>query len=128
MKTKRILPIEVTVKTNYSNLQSNPDLHEYFFVYNIRIFNACDEAVQLMSRKWFISDSNGESRFVEGEGVVGEQPVIEPGGYYDYFSGCLLKTGFGKMRGFYMFRKLTGDHRYEVAIPEFHLVLPWIKN
>lgn len=128
MKLKQTLPIRITVRTSFSELQSDLDNDEFFFVYNIRIENESEEPVQLISRKWFISDSNGESRFVEGEGVVGEQPLIPPGGFYEYYSGCMLKTGFGKMRGFYKFSRPLVDAYFETAIPEFHLVLPWVRN
>ncbi len=120
--------INVYVKTSFSELQSNVELNEYFFTYHVIIENLSNETVQLLSRKWQITDSNGENRFVEGEGVVGEQPVIEADQQYEYYSGCLLKTGFGKMRGSYVFLRVDDNYRFEVEIPEFHMILPWVLN
>jgi ApaG protein len=120
--------IQIRVKTAFSELQSNVDMHEFFFTYHITILNESESVVQLMSRKWFITDSNGENRFVEGEGVVGEQPLIQPGSEYSYYSGCLLKTGFGKMSGSYAFLTHPLGMAFEVPIPEFNLVLPWVLN
>lgn len=120
--------IRVKVKSSFSELQSNIDLNEYFFTYHVRIKNDGNETVQLLSRKWLIKDSNGQNRFVEGEGVVGEQPILEPGQEYEYYSGCLLKTGFGKMMGIYTFQTLPGYETFDVEIPEFNMVLPWVLN
>lgn len=120
--------IQIRVKTAFSELQSNVDMQEFFFSYRISIKNESDSVIQLMSRKWFITDSNGDNRFVEGEGVVGEQPVIQPGSVYEYYSGCLLKTGFGKMSGSYAFLTHPDGMSFEVPIPEFNLVLPWVLN
>lgn len=122
------LNIRINVRTSFSELQSNIELGEYFFIYHITIENSSEKKVQLISRKWFITDSNGEYRFVEGEGVVGEQPVLSAGGCYEYYSGCLLKSGFGKMRGYYTFLDVQKREEFEVPIPEFHLVLPWALN
>lgn len=122
------LPIKINVKTSFSELQSNVDLGEFFFIYHITIENTGEKTVQLISRKWFITDSNGDNRFVEGEGVVGEQPVLQGGEYYEYYSGCLLKSGFGRMRGYYNFLDVQQGCEFEVPIPEFHFVLPWVLN
>jgi ApaG protein len=120
--------INVFVKTTFSELQSNIELNEYFFTYHVMIENLSHETVQLLSRKWQITDSNGENRFVEGDGVVGEQPIIEADHQYEYYSGCLLKTGFGKMKGSYIFQRVEDNYQFEVDIPEFHMVLPWVMN
>jgi ApaG protein len=120
--------IIIRVKTAFSELQSDIEHEEYFFVYHIIIENRTNYSMQLLSRKWFIYDSNGENRFVEGEGVVGEQPVIEPGSTYTYYSGCLLKSGFGKMKGTYLFLNHNTGETFDAVIPEFHMVLPWVLN
>lgn len=120
--------IKIEVKSSFSELQSNIDLNEYFFTYHITIENNSEQTVQLVSRRWIIKDSNGQNRFVEGEGVVGEQPIFGPGQSYEYYSGCLLKTGFGKMQGAYVFHTLPDLKPFEVEIPEFNLVLPWVLN
>ena len=128
MTSPIVADIEITVKNNFSELQSNPATNEYFFVYNINIQNNSDYQVQLLSRKWFIFDSNTEMREVEGEGVVGVQPILSPNESYNYFSGCLLNTGFGKMWGYYTFIRIADGHVFDVPIPEFQMVLPWLKN
>lgn len=109
-------------------MQSNIELEEYFYVYNITIVNNSDKTVQLLSRKWIIHDSNGESRYVEGEGVVGQQPILGAGQTYEYYSGLLLRTGFGKMKGSYVFTTLPDFEEFEAEVPEFHLALPWVMN
>ena len=123
-----VLDIEIKVTTNYSELQSNPQAREYFFVYNVNIKNNSHYEVQLLSRRWFILDSNSEMREVEGEGVVGMQPNINSNDTYNYFSGCLLNTGIGKMWGYYTFVRSADGKIFEVPIPEFQMVLPWLKN
>lgn len=120
--------IEIEVNTGFSETQSRLELEEYFYTYHIRISNHSDRPVQLMYRRWLISDCNGESRFVEGEGVVGAQPMLEPGDFFEYSSGCLLRSGIGKMSGYYTFRHLSDESKFEVEIPEFHMMPPWIKN
>jgi ApaG protein len=128
MARSKVHQIEIQVKTAFSELQSNVEYNEYFFVYHIRIQNNGKSAVQLMSRKWYISDVDGENRIVEGEGVVGEQPVIEPSQFYTYYSGCQLNSGFGKMYGKYFFIDLESGEEFDSEIPEFNLVLPWLNN
>ncbi|MDP2174917.1 MAG: Co2+/Mg2+ efflux protein ApaG [Bacteroidota bacterium] len=120
--------INIQVKTSFNDAQSNIDKHEYFFTYHILIKNESQDVVQLISREWLIKDSNGEKRFVEGEGVVGEQPILLPNQTFEYYSGCLLKTGFGKMKGAYIFERINNGERFDVKIPEFHFVLPWVLN
>ncbi|HEY1046873.1 MAG TPA: Co2+/Mg2+ efflux protein ApaG [Bacteroidia bacterium] len=128
MNSIPVQEIKISVKTSFSDLQSNIELDEFFFVYNITIVNNSEKTVQLLSRRWIIVDSNGESRIVEGEGVVGQQPIIGAGQSYEYFSGCLLKTGFGKMKGAYLFATLPDFQEFEAEVPEFHMVLPWVLN
>jgi ApaG protein len=120
--------VEIKVETKFSELQSDIENGIYFFTYHIVITNHSDHTVQLVYRKWDIFDSNGESRFVEGEGVVGEKPVILTGESYDYYSGCILKTGMGKMTGSYIFKIQGSESHFEVPIPEFNLILPWVLN
>lgn len=120
--------IKVDVQTQFNEMQSNVENEEFFFTYHIVIKNLSDQTVQLLARKWIIVDSNGDSRYVEGEGVVGEQPILNPGESYEYYSGCLLKTGFGKMEGVYSFVTLPEFKQFAVDIPSFNLVLPWVMN
>lgn len=120
--------VKISVETKFSDLQSDIENGIYFFTYHITISNNSDHTVQLVYRKWIITDSNGENRFVEGEGVVGEMPILSSGDSYDYYSGCILKTGLGKMSGSYVFRIHGGEGHFEVPIPEFNLILPWVLN
>lgn len=115
----------ITVRTSVSYLpdQSEPERGRWFWAYHIRIENDGEQVVQLLTRHWVITDGRGERHSVEGEGVVGEQPVIEPGGSFDYVSGCHLATPTGHMQGSY--RMLGGDDAMiDVAIPKFALVAP----
>jgi ApaG protein len=103
--------------------QSDPERGRWFWAYHVRIENEGDAPVQLLSRRWAITDGRGTIHHVEGEGVVGEQPVIHPGGSYDYVSGCPLTTSTGVMEGHY--NMVAADGRMlRVAIPRFALVAP----
>jgi ApaG protein len=117
--------ITVRVAVNFLPEQSRADAGKWFWVYHIRIENDGDDAVQLLTRHWRITDGRGMVNIVEGEGVVGEQPVIRPGGSHDYVSGCPLTTPHGSMEGFYTFRREDGS-LFEVAIPFFPLAAPAI--
>lgn len=116
--------IEISVKTKYFALQSDPKSGHYFFVYEITINNKSDYTVQLLKRHWDITDALGVKRSVDGEGVVGETPVIEPGELYSYSSGCDFNTELGKMSGYYTMKKQVDDSEFNVLIPEFLMVLP----
>jgi ApaG protein len=115
----------VTVRVSVSFLpeQSEPDRGRWFWAYHIRIENASEMAVQLLTRSWVISDGRGARHRVEGEGVVGEQPVIAPGAAYDYVSGCPLTTPTGSMQGSYQMVGEDGSS-FPVAIPKFALTAP----
>lgn len=112
----------VTVRVSVSFLpeQSEPGRRRYFWAYHIRIENGGRQAVQLMRRRWLISDGRGTLHKVEGDGVVGEQPVIGPGDAFDYVSGCPLDTSTGSMRGAYEMVREDGSS-FEVTIPRFAL-------
>ena len=112
--------IRVTVRPAYAEDHSRPAEGQYVFSYAVRIENVGTETVQLMTRRWHIWDSIGEATEVEGEGVVGEQPVLQPGGVHEYESFCILKSQSGWMEGHYTF--LTDDDEpREAAIPRFTL-------
>lgn len=115
--------ITVRVTVSFLPEQSQVEAGKWFWVYHIRIENGGDQAVQLLTRHWQITDGRGMVNFVEGEGVVGEQPVIQPGGSHDYVSGCPLATPHGSMEGFYTFRCADGS-LLEAAIPFFPLAAP----
>jgi ApaG protein len=115
--------ITVRVTVNFLPEQSQVESGKWFWVYHIRIENGCDQAIQLLTRHWQITDGRGMVNFVEGEGVVGEQPILQPGGSHDYVSGCPLATPHGSMEGLYTFRGEDGS-LVEAAIPFFPLAAP----
>ena len=116
--------VKVTVENYYQSDYSNPLCNEYMFAYRINIFNESSDTVKLLQRHWFIVDSNGLVREVEGEGVVGQQPVLENNASYEYVSGCNLTTDVGKMYGTYLMERLYDKRQFYVSIPEFKLVAP----
>lgn len=120
--------VKVSVETLYQQEYSNPANEHFMFAYKITVENMTDYAVQLMRRRWDIFDSNGTKREVEGEGVVGLQPVIEPGDFHEYVSGCNLKTEMGSMKGEYQMLRLLDNCTFDVKIPEFQLVAPYKLN
>jgi len=128
MPTTTTQGVTVTVTTNYLPDYSNSAQEHYVFAYRVEIRNDSEVTVKLLRRHWYISDANRSVREVEGEGVVGRQPVLEPGDTHQYVSGCNLKSGVGKMRGTYLMERLgTGAH-FEVEIPEFTLMVPYRLN
>lgn len=115
--------ITVRVAVNFLPEQSHVEAGKWFWVYHIRIENDSDETVQLLTRHWRITDGRGMVSFVEGDGVVGEQPVLASGQSHDYVSGCPLATPTGSMQGYYTFRRPNGE-LVNVAIPFFNLAAP----
>lgn len=114
--------VTVRVAPRYLADQSDPARGYYVWAYQVRLENAGDTPVQLLSRHWVITDGNGRTEAVSGDGVVGVQPVIGQGEAYDYVSGCPLSTPTGSMHGHYTLR--SGDTRFEVTIPAFILEVP----
>lgn len=115
--------ITVRVSVSYLAEQSEPDQGRWFWAYHIRIENDAPMAVQLLTRHWVITDGRGARHSVEGEGVVGEQPMVAPGASYDYVSGCPLGTPTGVMQGSYHMIGEDGS-TFDVKIPRFPLVAP----
>jgi ApaG protein len=115
--------IRVTVHPAYLPEQSVPYAGRYVFAYRIRIENVGDRAAQLVWRHWYIHDSAAGDSEVEGEGVVGEQPLLAPGQVHEYQSFCILQGPEGTMEGHYEFVREDGS-RFHAAIPLFHLRLP----
>ena len=115
--------VTVRVAVNFMPEQSRVGAGRWFWVYHIRIENDRQDTIQLKTRHWRITDSNGMVNIVDGEGVVGETPRLAPGGAHDYVSGCELQTNFGSMEGFYSFDLADGE-KLEVAIPYFPLAAP----
>ncbi|KAA5540167.1 Co2+/Mg2+ efflux protein ApaG [Adhaeribacter rhizoryzae] len=128
MGTTTTQGVKVTVTTNYLPDYSSPGQQHYVFAYKINIQNNSEFTVKLLRRHWYIHDSNGVVREVEGEGVVGQQPVLEPGEAHEYVSGCNLKSGIGKMRGTYLMERLVDGKQFNVVIPEFVLIVPYKLN
>ena len=128
MVTKITEGVKISVETNYQPEYSNPANAHFMFSYKITIDNLSDYTVQLLSRHWTIFDSNGTHREVEGEGVIGVQPVLEPNQIHEYVSGCNLKTEMGKMSGTYTFKRLVDEKTFIVSIPEFELLCPFKMN
>jgi ApaG protein len=117
--------ITVRVAVSFLPEQSQISAGKWFWVYHIRIENHSDETVQLLTRHWRITDGHGAVHLVDGEGVVGESPVLAPGGSHDYVSGCPLATPHGSMQGHYTFARLErGGERFNAAIPFFPLAAP----
>ncbi|OYX10010.1 MAG: Co2+/Mg2+ efflux protein ApaG [Sphingomonadales bacterium 32-68-7] len=115
----------ITVRVNVTFMpdQSRVEAGRWFWVYHIRLENHRDDTVQLLTRHWRITDSRGTVNLVDGEGVVGETPVLAPGKTHDYVSGCELTTRQGSMEGHYTFARGDGT-LLRVAIPFFPLAAP----
>jgi ApaG protein len=128
MTTKITDGIQVSIETYYQPEHSSPVHHHYVFSYKVTIQNHSHSSIQLMRRHWHIYDSNGVVREVEGEGVIGLQPIIEPGDSYEYISGCNFRTEIGKMKGTYTVKRLYDDHHFKVAIPQFTMIAPYKLN
>ncbi len=116
--------IEISVEVMYSMQQSIPRENHYFFIYFITIQNNSECSVQLLKRHWDIFDSISEFRSVDGEGVIGETPILAPGEKFEYNSGCNLTTDIGYMKGFYTMKNLVDLREFDVAIPKFDLIAP----
>ncbi|MEM1104618.1 MAG: Co2+/Mg2+ efflux protein ApaG, partial [Pseudomonadota bacterium] len=116
--------IRVQVEPDYLDDQSSPEEHRYVWAYTVQIANEGGETVQLKLRRWSITDANGNTQEVRGSGVVGEQPVLEPGEQFQYTSGAPLTTPSGFMRGAYVMETEFGE-TFDVDIPAFSLDSPY---
>lgn len=110
-------------EARYIEKESDPASHRYVFAYTITIRNHGEHAGQLLTRHWWVTDGQGEVQEVEGPGVVGQQPRIEPGESFRYTSAALLTTPVGAMHGHYRFENDAGE-QFEVPIPAFSLRVP----
>lgn len=115
--------LRVRVEARYSPERSDPSRSEWFFLYTIRLANEGSETCQLLSRHWIIRNAAGKVEEVRGPGVVGEQPVLEPGDAFEYTSGCPLDTPFGSMEGSYQMVTEGGEH-FDAEIARFELREP----
>jgi len=113
----------VQVQSVYIEAQSSPELERFVFSYTVTIRNLGRTAVQLLGRYWLITNGNGRETQVQGEGVVGVQPLIEPGNEYQYTSGAIIETPLGTMEGHYQMVDAEGND-FRVAIPVFRLAIP----
>lgn len=114
--------IKISVEVTYQAEFSSPHQHHYVFTYKVTIENKSQHTYQLLKRKWEIFDAAEESKIVEGNGVVGQQPILEPGDSHNYVSGCNLKSGLGKMKGTYTMEKIFDGKLVEVIVPEFQMI------
>ncbi len=128
METLITKGIKVSVETQYQSAYSRPLEMKYVFSYHIKIENLSNDTVQLLRRHWYIFDSNGVIREVEGEGVIGKQPILQPGESHEYASWSPLMTEMGKMYGSYLFVRESDEEQFRVQIPEFFLLAPFKLN
>ncbi len=119
--------IRIQVATRYIDDQSDPDINRYVFAYTITISNSGDVAARLISRHWIITDANGKVQEVNGDGVVGEQPHLNPGEVFRYTSGAVLETPLGAMQGLYRMEADNGIG-FDAPIEPFTLVVPGLLN
>ena len=119
----RLYAIDIDVAARYLDDQSEPEQDRYVFAYTIRIHNSGKLPARLLKRHWIITDANGKTEEVEGDGVVGEQPYLRPGEKFEYTSGAVLETDLGTMRGDYQMLADDGT-QFAAAIPPFTLTIP----
>lgn len=120
--------ILIQAEPEFNEAFSNSESNNFVFTYHISIHNNTSVACQLISRKWLIFDSTGARKEIEGVGVIGEQPIIEPGQQYRYESYCPLHTEMGYMKGFYEMKRMDDNSYFEVQIPTFELIAPYRLN
>lgn len=116
--------VTVSVETFFQPEYSNPANDGYMFTYRITLENNNTFPVQLLRRHWYIFDSNAEHREVEGEGVIGIQPIINSGEKYQYASGCDLRSEMGKMHGMYFMENTHNKQTFIINIPAFEMIVP----
>lgn len=119
--------IKITVRAVYVPEQSSPRMHRYVFAYTVNIANEGPAPAQLKSRHWVITDAEGRIEEVRGPGVVGQQPLLNPGDQFEYTSGCVLTTPRGEMRGTYQMHRPDGS-AFDATIAPFDLILPYSLN
>lgn len=120
--------IKISVETNFEGTFYRNYKIQFAFGYLITIENQSNDSVQLTSRFWRIKDALKETEIVQGEGVIGEKPVIKPGETHSYSSGCLLTAPFGAMSGYYNMVNFTTTRKFKVTIPSFKLSAPYALN
>ncbi|HHP7240750.1 MAG TPA: Co2+/Mg2+ efflux protein ApaG [Cyclobacteriaceae bacterium] len=128
MVTEITKGIKVSVETEYQPEYSSPGQWHYVFTYKISIENQSEHTIQLLRRHWLIYDATHEIREVEGDGVVGKQPTLEPKQIHQYVSGCNLKSGIGKMVGRFLMNRIMDGKQFEAYVPEFTMIAPHLLN
>jgi len=121
MTTAVTYGVKISVESIFRKDLSNAENGIYFFNYRVEIENTNDFDIQLMNRYWYIFDSLNVPREVEGEGVVGEQPILKPGQKHVYVSGCDIHSEIGYMRGFFTFIEMNSLEEFRANIPKFEL-------
>jgi len=119
--------IKVKVDSQYIEAESNPEANRFVFAYTVRIENKGDIGAKLISRHWIITDANNRTQEVKGKGVIGEQPYLKPGEFFEYTSGTMMETPVGSMHGSYQM-VANDDHEFDASIEPFTLALPQILN
>lgn len=120
--------IKISVETDYEGSFLKDNIPHYAFTYRIEIENQGKSSVQLLTRHWKIIESLNKTNYVNGSGVVGKKPVINPGEIHKYKSGCLLTSAVGAMRGAYIMIDFTSTKKFNVEIPPFKLSAPFVLN
>ncbi|MDZ4668846.1 MAG: Co2+/Mg2+ efflux protein ApaG [bacterium] len=120
--------VKVMVETAYQSDRLDASESKHMFAYRITIVNQGEQTIKLLRRHWYVVDSLDGKSEVEGEGVVGQQPLLEPGEKHQYVSGCLLGSPIGKMHGTYLMERQIDGKLFEVKIPEFVMSVPYLKN
>tara|TARA_B100000401_G_scaffold273458_1_gene186428 strand:+ start:327 stop:713 length:387 start_codon:yes stop_codon:yes gene_type:complete len=120
--------IKVSVSTNFEGDFIRNNIVNYAFSYKIKIENNSKDAVQLLTRHWKIIESTHKTKYINGHGVLGENPVVKPGESHKYSSGCLITSSIGSMVGIYTMINLSNTNKFSVKIPSFKLNAPFILN
>jgi ApaG protein len=120
--------VKISVKTKYNGTSYRNNRLYYVFAYFITIENYSSKTIELTHRFWEIFDSLNKTEFVEGEGVIGQTPVLKPNDTYSYSSGCFLESNVGAMKGFYTMKDIKTFEQFKVAIPTFQLATPILSN
>ena len=120
--------IKVSVSTSFEGNFIKNNIVNYVFSYKVKIENNSKDAVQLLTRHWKIIESNQKTKFINGNGVLGENPIVKPGESHKYSSGCLIASSIGSMSGVYTMINLSNTNKFSVKIPSFKLNVPFILN
>jgi ApaG protein len=128
METQITSGIKISVQTSFEGIYIKNTQYQYAFSYQITIENQTNQTVQLLSRYWQISDSLNPTEIIEGEGVIGQKPIIAPNQKHTYQSGCILLSSIGAMQGHYNMVNFNTNQSFKVQIPVFKLNAPFILN